>query len=678
MAANNSVQSALDRAVGVGGSGTQNLGSYKDANGNTTTYRPEFAGQTVQMGNQYVTYNERGYPTKAVGVSHAQSLGNDYTKKNMGLDQTKISNAADIYKGIYNATMQNGTVLGGSALDNAYGKQNIQYSSDFSAEDYDKLIGNAAAKGSNVLAGFLEDSKNALLQSQGKANQQTSTYNGGWNYTDNGGGVGNIYTGSLKDPVQTDQAFGGGWYAGLGKGDAAEEYFYRNTDAPTMQEILNYAAILGYDVSDETAVIPIGDLKRQMIAGGYVSPDTLQKAETLKITVPAALRNLGIETGNSGTDALDAAIRNMQSRSNGITSYTQVVQQMGLKNGADSAANSATFGGSYGGVNSADTGYGELENQLMDLYSDGGGYTAALQRLRDMTDAQVKQATSGYESQKETVNRSYADMFRQLYIDRENSRKNLGQQMAVYGVTGGAAESTLLGLDTNYQNALRQGEQGRIGEISELDQAILQAELTGDINYAKQALQMEQERLNNYANVLQMLIDRQDAAQQQAYERELEAYKYRQAAQEDAYNKQMTKAELLASAGDFSGYKVLGFSDAEIAALEKAYKAENTSKQSSGSGKTKPTLTLAQAERLLEDGVVTDKTLYAYEYYTGQPWQSGELETNGKLLFSDLIDVLKEGSREDIERYVDGVWDSLTDVQKNEVQKQLNYYGYKY
>ena len=131
-----SAAGAMDRAVGVGGKGTQNLGAYKDANGNTTTYRPEFAGQTVQLGNQYVTYNERGYPTKSVSVSHAKNLGNAYTSQNMGLDQTKISNAADIYKGIYNAIMQNGTALNGSVLDNAYGKQNIQYSGGYTVRQF--------------------------------------------------------------------------------------------------------------------------------------------------------------------------------------------------------------------------------------------------------------------------------------------------------------------------------------------------------------------------------------------------------------------------------------------------------------------------------------------------------------------------------------------------------------
>ena len=540
MAKNN----VLDRAVGVGGSGTQNLGLYKDASGAATTYRPEFAGQTVQLGNQYVTYNERGYPTKSLNVNHAQRLGNEYTSQNMGLDQTKISNAADIYRGIYNATMQGGTAANGS-LSNAYGKQNIQYSNGYSAEDYAKLIADASAKGSNVLAGYLEDSRNALLHSTGRDSEQTSTYNGGWNYVDNGGGVGNIYAGALADKAQTDQALGGGWYAGQGKGDAAEEYFYRNTDAPTMQEVLSYAAALGYDVNDDSTALPLGNLAREMMANGYVSPENLRKAETLKITVPAALKNLGIESDSSGTEALDAAIRNMQTAGGGA--YGKIMQ----------AANAQASGGNgYQNLYSQYLGgYGSSpQNQLMALYGNGGSYAAALQQMKSLTDAKTAQTTGEYNAKKDAVNHSYADMFRQLYIDRENARKNIDQQMAAQGVTGGAAESTLLGLNTRYQDALREGEQSRIGAISELDQAILQAQLTGDISFAEQALQMEQERLDHYANVLKSMLSREDSLREQKYDR------------------QMEKAELLASIGDFSGYRALGLTDEEIAALENAYR----------------------------------------------------------------------------------------------------------
>lgn len=47
---------------------------------------------------------------------------------------------------------------------------------------------------------------------------------------------------------------------------------------------------------------------------------------------------------------------------------------------------------------------------------------------------------------------------------------------------------------------------------------------------------------------------------------------------------QETKAETLAQYGDFSGYKALGYSDAEIAAMTAAYKAQLTAKAAKSSG----------------------------------------------------------------------------------------------
>ncbi|MBR2927566.1 MAG: hypothetical protein IKC24_00205 [Oscillospiraceae bacterium] len=302
--------SVLSRVLGTGASAADGLGAYKDANGNTTTCRPEFAGQTVQLGSYYVTYNEKGYPIKSFSVQHAKELGNDYTMEHFGLDQTKVVNAGDIYRSVYNAAMEKAELVSGSALDNAFAQRNIQYDGTLGLEDYDTLIREAVAAGNNVLAGFYEDSRNALIADQGLSPAlQTSTYNGGWNYVDSGGGIGNIGDGALKDTEQPDQAVGGGWFAGQGKGDAEKEYIYCNPDAPTLEEVMDYAASHGYTVNDENAARLFEELALQMMAGGYVSPETLRKADALKEAIPAVLEKLGMESSNTGIDALDAAIR---------------------------------------------------------------------------------------------------------------------------------------------------------------------------------------------------------------------------------------------------------------------------------------------------------------------------------------------------------------------------------
>ena len=299
------MNNVLSRALGKGVSAGADLGAYKDANGAVTTYRPEFAGQTVQLGNKYVSFNDRGYPVRSIGVKHAQELGNDYTMQYMGLDQTKIVNAGDIYRGIYNAAMEDAETVSGSALDNAYAQRNIQYDGALGLEEYDALICDAVAAGNHVLAGYYEDSRNALIADKGLSpTLQTGDYNGGWNWVDNGGGIGG---GAAARSVPAADS---GWFAGQGLGDAKKEMIYCNADAPTLEEVEDYAKSHGYTVTDENAAWLFDELALQMMAGGYVSPETLHRAELLRTAIPEVLKRLGMEGSNSGMEALDEAVRN--------------------------------------------------------------------------------------------------------------------------------------------------------------------------------------------------------------------------------------------------------------------------------------------------------------------------------------------------------------------------------
>lgn len=98
--------------------------------------------------------------------------------------------------------------------------------------------------------------------------------------------------------------------------------------------------------------------------------------------------------------------------------------------------------------------------------------------------------------------------------------------------------------------------------------------------------------------------------------------------EERDYDRSAQKAQMMAAAGDFSGYKALGYSDMEIAALERAYRqdrtATNAGSVSSGNGseQSKPRLTLPQTLQAIEDGVTSQQVLDAYEYYYGVPYES--------------------------------------------------------
>lgn len=107
---------------------------------------------------------------------------------------------------------------------------------------------------------------------------------------------------------------------------------------------------------------------------------------------------------------------------------------------------------------------------------------------------------------------------------------------------------------------------------------------------------------------------------------------------ETAYSRSLQKAQTLAAAGDFSGYKALGYTDAEIANMKASYDAAKllTAKSGSSGGSgtsggstSKPTLTAAQTLAALKDGVINDTTLAAYRYYYGEDYAGAEGDGTG-------------------------------------------------
>ena len=261
-----------------------------------------------------------------------------------------------------------------------------------------------------------------------------------------------------------------------------------------------------------------------------------------------------------------------------------------------------------------------LRRELQQLYGEQGSYAQALAAQQEANRANVQKAVGSLQDQKRDTETSYANMFRQLYLNKMKSQKNIGQQLAAQGKTGGAAESTLLGLDTSYSDALRQGEQGRIGALGDLDRAITDAELTGDIANAELAAANAKERTDSYADVLRDLMDRYDQqnAQNTAYEREdadnARAYAYKTAMQL-LQSGSMASDELLESAG-ISKADAQAMVAAVAAQRAAAVAAQKATAKSSGRTTT-PSKTRAAVSReiLLSNGYDEDAWRDLEAYY---------------------------------------------------------------
>ena len=261
-----------------------------------------------------------------------------------------------------------------------------------------------------------------------------------------------------------------------------------------------------------------------------------------------------------------------------------------------------------------------LRRELQQLYGEQGSYAQALAAQQEANRANVQKAVGNLQDQKRDTETSYANMFRQLYLNKMKSQKNIGQQLAAQGKTGGAAESTLLGLDTSYSDALRQGEQGRIGALGDLDRAITDAELTGDIANAELAAANAKERTDSYADVLRDLMDRYDQqhAQNTAYEREdadnARAYAYKTAMQL-LQSGSMASDELLESAG---------ISKADAQAMVAAVAAQRAAAKSSGrTTSSKPSAASAEvALAAALGGDSSDNVRQILESYYGMPMET--------------------------------------------------------
>lgn len=208
----------------------------------------------------------------------------------------------------------------------------------------------------------------------------------------------------------------------------------------------------------------------------------------------------------------EAAVRDYQSKNGLAVDGIVGVNTRGSLNA--SSGGQTMSPGYYEAYEDEDDGYSRYRDEIEDLMDEIRGlysgknsaYDAALEAQKQATAAAVQKATNDLNAQKDETANNYADMYRQLYINKMNSQKNIGQQMAAMGQTGGQAESTLLGLNTSYSDALRQGKQSENNALSALEKAIIDAQLSGSAQDAQATAETAINKANAYAGVLQNLI----------------------------------------------------------------------------------------------------------------------------------------------------------------------------
>lgn len=219
----------------------------------------------------------------------------------------------------------------------------------------------------------------------------------------------------------------------------------------------------------------------------------------------------------------------------------------GSANGTDTLGSTGTM--APGGAGTGETGLNGtglngtgLEGGMTSFedFLDQMGYDQYSAATQQRIQAAVQQAVNNYNAQIEQANKDTEELARQAYIASMLGQKNLDQQLSAAGYAGGMADSQRIQMQANYENNLRELETQRLEVVSELERAIQDAQLTGDIQSAQELQSYLQQMQGSWLSYVQ----NQQAMAQQNYWNEQNLQN------ENYWNQQQLSASQTATAYD--------------------------------------------------------------------------------------------------------------------------------
>lgn len=211
----------------------------------------------------------------------------------------------------------------------------------------------------------------------------------------------------------------------------------------------------------------------------------------------------------------------------------------------------------------------EIQSMYDDIYAQ---QEAQAQR-------QAEQLRQQYGYYGNLIDQQYDDLASQNYVQYMMEQKNLPQYLAANGLSGGATETSLLGLQSNYQNAINQGELARNQALAEnnLQMSAAENEIYNNLASVQASLQqsaisaiMQAQQAEQAYNqwMLEFRAGRTDADRNFALQKAqvaFQQYQYnmeqaRQAEQDRLAVEELAwqKAQAAAGYGDFSQLGALG------------------------------------------------------------------------------------------------------------------------
>lgn len=330
--------------------------------------------------------------------------------------------------------------------------------------------------------------------------------------------------------------------------------------------------------------------------------------------------------------------------------------------------------------------YGTPEQQQTQFPSfedflEESGYGDYSEQTQAVIQAAVQQAINSYNDQISTTNQDTERLARQAYIAKMLGQKNLDQQLSASGYAGGMADSQRIANETNYQNELNDLELQRQQTVKELESAITNARLTGDMQTAQELgsyLQQIQSQWNAYVQNQQTLAN-ENYWNQQSLNLQESSTAYSQAMDmlERGY---MPSDTMLNAAGILKSD-----AQARLTQAQTGLTPQTTETPASKKNYNNGSLTTAQVKQLQQALGVTADGLWgsaskaaaggltadeAWQMYSEnqqvqtQPWSA--------VTYSSF---LSRGDYSGADNYLEKYWDTLSEEQKGTVERLISAYG---
>lgn len=194
------------------------------------------------------------------------------------------------------------------------------------------------------------------------------------------------------------------------------------------------------------------------------------------------------------------------------------------------------------------------------------------QQAIDAINAATDAGVLAYQQMIPGINSQYDTAAKQLYTNFMQENQAMPEQLAKMGLSGqGISESTAASLANSYQGNLSASELARRSAIQDVNNQVANLRAEAEAQKAQTAYDLsgEQFRAWQWAQELQRQI--QQFQQQQEWNKYTWEKEFGMAQDQDAYDRQLDAALRLAEYGDFSGFKALGYNDAQIAGMGQKY-----------------------------------------------------------------------------------------------------------